>query len=445
MKSNWIAGVFLSLLVVLFTACEHDVTNIGLDLSDGLLGTHFNDTCTLSAYSFLEDTINTTNMSANLVGCMHDPVFGETRTTTYAQFDLTGSSVNFGTNPVVDSVVLTLQLASYYGDTTDAVAIRAYLLDEYLDSTKTYYNNSTIHHEPNAINYNNSSFTLHPRTPVVVDTGSYSPNIRIRLSNSFGQYLLDNQHRMYSNNSFKEFFKGLCITAASHSGQTGYMLLTNMNSSLTGITLYYHNNDKKTRGKSVQKYVFPCSKSCMRFTNYEHNYETSTDNTFIQEVLHGNANLGAQKLYFQAGSGVKTKITFPYLKEAFAEHNNRVVINRAELVIQDISPDELFYIHPAALTLQAIKKDGSGITYVPDDESFTSAAYYGGYYDDNKHEYRFRVTRYVQDFINENSNLSNELYVVVKGSAVRANRLIAGGTGLDNNQRIRLELSYTPY
>lgn len=444
MKRNWIVGIFVTVLVALFTACDHDVTNIGLGLTGELLGTNFTDTCTLTAYSFFEDTINTTLLSANLVGSITDPVFGETKATTYAQFDLTGSSVNFGDNPIIDSVVLTLQLASFYGDTTDGVAIRVYELTEAMDTTTRYYNNSTVAHSSSMLNYQPENYTIHPNTSIVVDTGSYSPHLRIRLKNSFGQQMLNNSTQMYSNTAFMNYFKGLCITAESHSGQRGYILLTNMNSSMSGITLYYHNGSK--RSKASSKYNFPCKTSCARFTNYTHNYTTSSDASFVQEVIQGDASVGTQKLYFQAGSGVKTKVSFPYLRNAFQSYNDRVVINRAELVITNLEPDEKFFTSPAALTLQAIKKDGSGITFVPDDETYTSSTYYGGYYDATAHEYRFRVTQYVQQLINkQNDDLADELYVVVKGSAVRANRLVAGGTGLDNNHRIRLEIAYTPY
>ena len=91
----------------------------------------------MTAYSFLEDTLSTTNTTANLIGEVHDPVFGDCRASTYAQFNLTGSSVNFGANPVVDSIVLTLQLASYYGDTNSRVGLRVYQLTEPLTPATT--------------------------------------------------------------------------------------------------------------------------------------------------------------------------------------------------------------------------------------------------------------------------------------------------------------------
>lgn len=440
MNSRIFRSLFVIIAAITFASCNDDITSIGLGLNGQLVGTDFTDTITVQAYSFLEDTISTKNLTANMVGDIHDPVFGDSRASIYSQLTLSGSSVNFGDNPQIDSVVLTMQLSSYYGDTTSQVGIRVYQLTEALSEDGKYYQNSTIPHESNALNYSSTGYTINPTTEVIVDTGAYSPHIRIRLKNSFGQNLLNNQEQMSSPQKFKEFFKGLCITAESHTGSTGYMLITSMTSSLSGITVYYHNNRKVNA-----KYTFPCDKDCTRFNNYTHNYGASSNNNFIHEVIDGQREIGTQQLFVQATGGVKTQITFPYLEQTFADLGKRIVVNRAELVVTDVSPDEVYLIHPAALTLQGIKRETSETTNIPDDDYFTSTSYFGGTYDAAKHEYRFRVTAYVQGIIAQNSSLSNSLNLVVKGAGVRANRLILGGTGLSNDKRLRLEISYTTY
>ena len=436
MKTLRLIGI-LTVMLSVIVACDNQTSSIGLDLARQL-GTDYTDTITVTAYSFLEDTLSTSGTTANLVGEVRDPVFGDCRASTYAQFDLTGSSVNFGTNPVVDSVVLTLQLASYYGDTTSQVGLRVYRLLEPLTAS-SYYHTSTVSYDPTPLNYALTGYTIQPTTSVVVDTGNFSAHIRIRLSDAFGQYLLNNQHHMTSNASFKSFFNGLCISAVSHTGPVGYILLTSMTSSLSGLTLYYHNE-----GSGTIKYTFPCPAECTRFTHFDHDYNTSSDADFIQEVLQGDPTIGASRLFLQATGGVKTRITFPYLRDAFKSLDNRVVINRAELVITDISPDEVFFIHPSNLTLQGIGADSS-LAYLPDDEYYTTASYFGGSYDASRHEYRFRITRYVQELVQGTCSLTDALNVVVRGSSVRANRLIFGGPGLDDDRRLRLEVSYTTY
>ena len=430
---------FLSVILCLFYACTNEVTPIGWGLTNGLLGTDFTDTCTVEAYSLLEDTINTTNLSANMIGQLHDPVFGNSTASTCAQFTLSGSSLNFGSSPVLDSVVLTLHISNYYGDTTSKVGIRVYQLTEALSSNSRYNSSSTTAYDATPLNYSLTGYTIQPHTSVVVDTGSYSPHLRIRLSQAFGQYLLNNQSQMSNVASFESFFKGLRISAVSHTGNTGYILISNITSSLTGITLYYHN------GGTASKYTFPCKSDCMRYTNIAHDYNASQDADFTQEVLLGQQSVGRNKLFVQASGGVKTKITFPHLHEAFQHLNNQVVINRAELVISNVSPDEAYLIQPNGLSLQGIRKSDGGNDYLPDDEYYMGTTYFGGTYDANQHEYRFRITEYIQGQIMGNSNLTNTLNLVVKGAGMRANRLIMGGTGLTDDKRLRLELSYTTY
>ena len=306
-----------------------------------------------------------------------------------------------------------------------------------MDRNTNYYQNSTLSYDPTPLNYSLTDYAIRPSQEVVVDTAIFSPHIRIRLSQAFGQYLLNNQWQL--NYNLASFLKGLYITAVSHTGSTGYMILTSMTSSLSGITIYYHNADHNSL-----RYRLGCRSEGIRFNNYTHNYEISASPAFQQEVLAGDQTVGASTLFVQGTGGVKTRISFPYLKDSFKELGNRVVINKAELVIKDLSPEEVYLLHPVGLTIQGIKNDGS-ISYLPDDEYYTSSSYFGGTYNADKHEYRFRVTQYVQQLVSGTGDLSESVNLVVRGSGVRANRLIFGGTGLSDDQRIRLEISYTKY
>ena len=426
----------LFLFLTLLSSCTNENSGIGLGFMDQV-GTDFTDTITVTAFSVLEDTINTTNLSGNMVGHLYDPVFGSMTASIYSQIAMSADNVNFGTDPVIDSCIFTLQLAGYYGDTNSRVGIRVHQLTEALSSGITYYQNSTLSYDPTPLNYSLTDYTIRPSQEVVVDTAIFSPHIRIRLSQAFGQYLLNHQTQL--NNNISSFLKGLYITAVSHTGSTGYVILTSMTSSLSGITIYYHNADH-----SSLRYRLGCSSEGVRFNNYTHQYGISTHPAFQQEVLAGDQTLGASTLFVQGTGGVKTKISFPYLKDAFKELDNRVVINKAELIIKDIAPGEAYLLQPVGLTLQGIKNDG-GISYLPDDEYYTSSSYFGGTYDSDNHEYRFRITQYVQQLVSGKGDLSESVNLVVRGSGVRANRLIFGGTGLPDDQRLRLEISYTKY
>ena len=275
MKKILICTLVLLTCIVL-CSCKDEHTPIGEDILGNLVDTEFTDTITLQAYSFLEDTVNTTNTSANILGHTFDPVFGKSSAGIYTQLALSGSAVNFGDHPVIDSLVLTLQLSGYYGDTNSHVGIRVHQLSEALDSQAQYYQNSTVNYDPTPLNYNLTGYTIRPSSTVVVDTSVLGAHLRVRLSDQFGQYLLNHQNDL--NNQFQNFLKGLYIEAVSHTGNDGYMLLTNMTSALSGMTLYYHNEDGQK-----QRYTFACSDNCVRFTHIDHTYSSSGSSDFIRK------------------------------------------------------------------------------------------------------------------------------------------------------------------
>lgn len=417
--------------------CTNQSTVIGLDLMDDVIGTDFTDTITVEAYSVMEDTIKTSQLSSDMIGSIYDPVFGESSAAAFARFTLSGSSVNFGDSPVLDSVVLSLQISGYYGDTLSKCNITVHNLEEELSASGNYHQDSEVAYNPSPINYSLEGISIKPKTSVVVDTGIYNPHLRIRLSQAFGQYLIDNQEQL--NGNINSVLKGLCIKATTHTGNVGYILSTNMNSALTGIIIYYHNNSA-----SGQRYQLSCAGDNVHFSQINHNYSVSQSSDFVDQVLNGDKEIGKKVLFAQGGGGVKTKITFPHIASAFAKEKDRVVVHRAELVITNVRPDEQFLIQPTSLTLQGISKTDGKINFIPDDDYYMGTAYFGGLYESSKKEYRFRITKYVQQQIMKSSDLENSLYLVVRGAGVRPNRLVFAGTD-DAESRLRLEISYSKY
>lgn len=434
---------FTQILIVLFMivvaiSCKNEYDIIGLNLQDpdDLLGNTFTDTTTLTAYSLREDSVNTTKLSNSVLGYIKDPVFGLTQAGIYSQYLLSGSSVNFGNNPVLDSLVLTMQYAGYFGDTLSPLSIRVYELTESLIKDTKYYNfNITENSNQNLVYIRNYQLLPTPTTPVTIDTTTYDAHIRIRLSNALGRRFLQNQDQLADNATFLNFFKGLYIVATATTG-SGSLLYINMTSSVSGINIYYHNDE------GAKKYALVSNSNAVYYNYFSHDYSQSTDNIFKDQVLNGNISLGGQKLYAQPLAGVKTKITFPYIQKTFKDKD--VVINKAELIISNVSADELYFFQPYNLSLQAIIDNG--VSYLPDDEYYTSTDYFGGIYNKDTKEYRFRITQYIQQLILQ-SEAGQGIYLVVSGSGIRGNRLIFAGTNgsLNPDNRLRLELTYTTY
>ena len=356
----------------------------------------------------------------------------------YTQYLLPGASVNLGTNPVLDSIVLSLRITGFFGDTLTALPIRVYELTEALSADSAYNSRSTVQMDHTNLTYDpNYSVKPTPRTRVTVDTTNYDPHLRIRLTDEFGNHFVNKFSQTTSASQFTEFFKGLCITV-ENPHQTGSLLNILLTSTLSNITIYYSSN-----GVS-KKYSLVTNVSALRFNNFEHDYTLGSSH-FVSQVINrdtNNPNLGKDLLYLQATGGVKTRIQFPDVKERFKNRN--VVINRAELVITNISEDPDYFLPPAALSLQAVSKK-DGIVFIPDDPVFTSGDYFGGTYSADKKQYRIRITRYIQQLILQDQ-FEDYIYLLVSGAGVRGNRLLFAGTDpFDPDLRLRLEISYTEY
>jgi hypothetical protein len=433
--------LFLSIaLLWVSQSCKKDISSIGMNIKDSedLLGCTFTDTITLTAFSILEDTLYTTNRTTQLLGYLQDNTFGSTTAGIYTQLVPTGRDVSFGNSPQLDSIVLTLRYTgNYYGDTLAPFIINIYELTDDILSTERYYQNTTLAHSATNLTYT-PNFILYPKptSKVVVDTLGEA-HIRIRLSDALGNHFLVNSGEMQTNTNFKKFFKGLYIEVEpmrKGNENSGSLININLNNTLSGIRLYYKNDTISRR------FYFPAKD--ISFTNFTHTYENGNSD-FVNQVLHENQSLGEKQLYVQASGGVKTKITFPYIKHL---KDKKIVINKAELVITNIEDDIILsnYPSPNRLSMYGINPVGNDVR-LPDDPYFTNNAYWGGTYDSKTKEYRFRITRYIQDII-QNEKFEPYIYLVAEGAASNANRLVLGGTNPENaSSKLRLEVYYTEY
>ena len=434
-------AAFLLALIVCLLSCKKEYNSIGLNMEDDLLGTTM-ENFSVQAWSVLHDTLNTTNMSNQQLGELHDPVFGKTTASVYAQFLQSGSTPSFGEEPAIDSIVLTLQTAGYYGDTTAALRFEVYELTEGLDiSNDKYYNYSTTEHSSdNLVNSPSSEYRICPNTPLSINGEILSPHLRIRLKPEFGQKLIEESVNWLTDEALLQDFKGLYITTKSNH-PTGCIFTCNMTSSLSGITIYFHN----TAGEGYS-YTFRPSESGITYNNFNHYDYTDACQDLKRQILnHDTTNIS--RLYLQATGGVRTRIGFPGICERFSVFDNKLVINRAELVISDCNPSEAVFTHPTGLSIQAVMKDGS-LYYIPDDDLLSSDGFFGGTYNASAGEYRIRITQYIQQLILNQGNYADYFYLIVKGSGIHANRLEFHSSTPDAllpSKKLRVEIAYSTY
>ncbi len=436
-KKHYFLLVFI--LAAIF-GCNNDPSKIGIDLQNDKVKIVFSDTATIRAFSIREDSIRTDETTVSLLGSLFDPVFGKTTASIYTQIRLSTTSVSFGTSPVLDSIVLALEYTgAYYGDTTTQQTFRVFEISDSLMRDSSYYSNQT---KP-IIQPEIGSFTMAPRPSdsVYIDTVKYKAQLRIPLNEDFGNKILNaSTDELATGDDFLRFMKGICITtdAVSNGGAVLYFTLV---SNYSRVTIYYHNSPD-----TLKNYNFPISDYCARFMNFNHDNYQDADQNFINQVILKDATLGSEMLYLQPMAGVKTTIKLPFIREFIRDsilgtYIKNIAINEAKLVIYNYDKNSEFEPAQGLLLLKVLDTNGTS-TLIED--YYEGSTYFGGNYDSINGEYYFRISRYVQNLLKDDTIQDYGLYLIVSGGSLQANRVLLNGYNPTfNNNRLKLKLTYT--
>ena len=427
-------------MILAFSSCKKSPETIGNNLisGDDFISVYRTDTVEIVCHSYL-DSVATKNTSSALLGAMKDPVFGTTEAGFYTQLRPSVAGQSFGSNPIVDSIVLQLNISGYYGDTSAMQTAHVYLLTDTISSEENYYNNDVLTTDP--IDHAGShQFHPHPRAKgFVVGTDTIGqPIIRIPLSADLGNLLLNMDTTAYSRpDLFKQCFPGLYVTCGtvSQNGAICYLNLTN--NSFTALQLYYHN--AATPAKPM-RYDYYITSSDNYFNHFDHDYTQGVPE-FISQVVDENTALGQEVVYLQTMGGVKTWIQFPNLSHwADTLEYSHLVINEAKLILPaaSLSIDSV-YKAPSSLSLVGFNADGT--TYLLPDY-YEGNAYFSGSYNSSSHSVYFRISEYLQNVImgkKENNGLS----LGINGSSYNASRFIVNGPEAPDGEKLRLEVTYS--
>ena len=448
---------------MLAVACKKEESNIGANLApDGDKLNVFTYDVPLQFKTVYEDSLATGGFAALLAGSYYDPIFGPTSAALATEFKLE-TAINFGVNPRIDSVVLSMEylptnLLPYYGDVSKlngAQRFSIYELTETLSTDSTYYSN----HNPQ---YNPTLWADKVFIPNFKDSIKYvrgtttikeAPQLRIKLDSTIVvtrfKQMLDNG-AFVSTDALYNAFKGLYIKPNSdgfqNPGQGAILRFNGATDKACRIRIYYRNAITDT--SSTEPYQFAdlvMLTGTRRYQVYKHNYNGTEAQTGIQ------AGPAAQKLYIQGLAGVKTKIILPDFDTIapFATPGTYVV-NVAELVIP-VEENSFSPIFPVAtsLSIAAPSSDSAyaNIENPPNDKtpiadagnSIIPSSYFGGGYDADKKEYVFRIPLHIANILN-NIIANKGLYLVNGLAATVPQRVVIANTA---NRKITLRLTYT--
>jgi hypothetical protein len=415
-------------LLTLFTACKKKGSIIP-SFIDPPIGLNYTDTVSLKLETLREDSVLSSLAAYNLLGKYNDPVFGVAQAGFYTQFRLTGNNVDFGTNIVLDSVILALDYQSLYGSETDPLNIKVYEISNDLYADSSYYSNQ---HQNILSEIGSYSFTPAINDSVSVGGEKMTPHLRIPLNSTFGQKLLNagGTTDLENNDNFLQFMKGLYV--AMDSNQTfaqgnGSIVSFDLLSAVSGLTLYYTNTDS---AKQYQ-YTFIVNSECAKYNVFNHDY-TGTE---VEQAFNQPQMFDTVYNYLQGGAGLQVKINFPYIESL---RNKNILINKVELIIPAENNKIGNYPVPDNITVSKLNAEG-GLEFLPD--FLEGVTYFGGSYDEINQEYVLNISRHVQELINGKEK-DYGLLVKVSGTSIYPNRVVIGAPN-NPNKKVILRVYYT--
>ncbi|MFM2385626.1 MAG: hypothetical protein RL660_383 [Bacteroidota bacterium] len=365
----------------------------------------------------------------------NDPIFGSSHASIAIQFRQQSTSLSFPTsNLILDSLVLQLPYAGFYGDKFKSVAttLNVYRLSTALKNSDSLYNSSTVA-------YNTSDFLgSHTVDLATLDSVGIENNLkvralRIKLDTSFARQLLnldDNaEYKDYS--SFVTWFKGLYITANNKT--QGTVLGTFAISDAT-MKLYYrvYNATDTSSQSSTFRYD---PNYCSHYNRIERNF-TGTPVASAINTVNGDA------MYVQADCGAALDLTFPNLK-----HLQGHLINKAVVVLPIIASgndlsDTAFRI---TSQLRVVAYDSSGKQVRIPFANTITGAYIGpsGLVTENGQTYRryeLNLTKTLQRLCTGNPDKIAKLTIRGEGGLRSASgrMVVAGPNRFANNAKMNV-------
>ena len=408
---------YFLLLFLLFSLSCKDSDIVGLEVQPAsdrieILNTSFNQNDSLSSLIISTesvDSLRTDETSSLLLGGVIDPVFGFKSVSFSSQISLSESNIDLGSNPLVDSVVMSYSYSGYYGDLASFDDAEVYFCSNKIYKDSVYYSNYD-----NSSCYDLINGGLLSSFEISSDT-SLNPSFQMVLSNSIGQQILDmgNDGLLIDNQTFQENFGFFVIQPSStfsHSMFLNAILYLNPSGSNTGFTVYYHNDSND----SLE-------------LNFLLDGESARINTFSSSFPGLTSTPGYS--YIQSMAGHKSKIVLEDLDYIATELLDKA-INKVTLSF-DVEDNSLY---PAHENLSLVRVDSAGNNIFLSDLIVEGATHFGGGLVDNSYE--FNITRYFYNLLND-PYFTDELYLLASGAAINANRTII------DNSSIKIVILYS--
>lgn len=410
-NNAWLLVITFTAAMLYFSSCTQP-NDAGIEVlpGDDLVNAVFVDTFSIEMGTNLVDSVVTERLSRTMVGNYVDEQLGHIYAESYLQFRLGGSNLIFGNDPdflSLDSIVLRLDLTSFYGKYNDPIPL------EVLEITQDFPQDTLLS--------SNLALDVDPFDQAAGSKLDFSQLagfldfVDLRLDDSLGQKLLfADPDSLLNNGVFTTFFKGLCIRSSTVSPQLarepGGIFNLDPTSTTTRMTLYY--KDTAT-AKSV---VFDVNTNSERYSRvYREDYQTR----LLQQAIDDSRDPMAEYGVLEAGALVNLFVKIPAITSL-----DPAAINKAELIL-NVDPDFLGSIDrfapPTRVFLFVANEDG---TAELDPNSVISTADY----DPVSRRYVIPLTNNLQSLLAGRAP-DNGFIIIPNDFGVSLNRAIIAGPG----------------
>ena len=349
------------------------------------------------------DSILGVGYTRSVLGEVNDPLFGKLKASFMTQVGIT-SQPDFGTDPIVDSLVLHLLYVRHYGDIQSPQNISVYEVSRTIDSDSAYYSNL----DPRERIFDQE--LLGSKT-IIRQEGDSMISIPITNSAFRNKLFTAPDSVVQSIGAFITYFKGLYVTA-DLTGENGAFFTVNLNDVASGLTMYYRNTEF---ADSTLRFNYVIQDLANRINLFDHDYSPAV---FFDGL--GQTNTGDSVYYVQGGGGVMGRLDFEQL-HAWRD-SMPVSINSARLILPVETANVSFSLFPVPARLTVFERNPAGHMSGIIDMAIGDN-YFGGTLNAQTGEYTINISSWVQDFI-MNDDAASSLYINVRDSGVNADRVV---------------------
>jgi hypothetical protein len=447
----------LTLLIglFLFASCKSSNT-IGLDVDpETEIQGNLVDTVTVETRTIPEDITTTSLLVRYPLGLITDPELGATEASLAMSVNIPSAAYSFGKNTVVDSAVLVLPYSTqFYGDSTSTYSFDVHQLSSDLSERSSFKSDQVYPHNTSVLAGNYTGILRPTSTSKIsaIVTGAadtlktVTSQLRIKLDPAFIRNTILSDTSILKNNSFfTAAFKGLHVSVNKEKTKgIGGIAFFNFAGATSNLEIYYkkQNATTATATDTVQVNFPVLTTTNPVAATVKHDYSAKVSTQL------SNASVQYETTYLQGLAGLRNKISFPRLSDFIKNVGSRMVINKAELVIELSSGTDVSPFSPAP-RLALYRYDIAGQRVNIKDNQTQGASYYGGFYDTTKKSYTFLVTGYLQDLVDGKTvdygtylGTSSATEFDLMSPPTSAARSIIGSFGNTTN-KVKLNIYYT--